>query len=139
MSDDLRSLPRGIETVLLVEDEPAVRRSVALVLREQGYTVLEASNGVQALNVAEEQTGEPVDLLLTDVVMPLMGGRELCSKMRDRYPTTKVLYTSGYPGDDIVEGELVKPGTGFLEKPFTPVALAEMVRDVLTPAEAASG
>ena len=139
MSDDLRSLPRGIETVLLVEDEPAVRRAVALVLREQGYTVLEASNGIQALNVAEEQAGEPVDLLLTDVVMPLMGGRELCSKMRDRYPATKVLYTSGYSCNDIVEGELVEPGTGFLEKPFTPVALAEMVRDILTPAEAASG
>ena len=100
------------------------------VLREQGYTVLEASNGVEALDVASRYAEGNIDLLLTDVVMPLMGGAALAKHIKERSPATLVLYTSGYIGDTVVRrGELEE--AELLNKPFTPTALAHRVREVL--------
>ena len=130
--EDADSMPRGIETVLLVEDEPTVREVAARTLRHQGYTVLEANDGYHALNVTEERADGPIDLLLTDVVMPLMGGRELAAKLRSRRPETKVLYTSGYIGDAIIQHDVLEPDTEFIGKPFTPAGLAQKVRAVLS-------
>ena len=124
-------LPRGEETVLLAEDEEKVRGVVARVLREQGYTVLEARNGGEALRVAEGQNGNVIDLLLTDVVMPLLGGKELADRLRQLHAVKRVLYTSGYADPALDDNGLMGPSAGFLRKPFTPAALAKRVREVL--------
>ena len=131
MRDDSGYLPSGKETVLLVEDEPAVRGAAAETLRRQGYKVLEASNAVDALNTADEFDSNQIHLLLTDMVMPLMGGALLGEKFKGLYPQATVLYTSGYT-DDALVGPGVRRSLGeFLEKPFTPGDLARKVRDVL--------
>ena len=131
-------LPIGRETLLLVEDEQAVRDVASEVLREQGYTVLEVSNGVEALDVASRYLEGHIDLLLTDVVMPLMGGAALAKHMRERSPDTRVLYTSGYIGDTVVRrGEL--EDTELLNKPFTPTALAHRAREVLDAVPSGAG
>ena len=96
-----RELPRGRETVLLVDDTVVVRESTSQVLREQGYLALEAGNGQEALRLVQEHQGEPIHLLLTDVVMPLMGGKELARHLAVTHPETKVLYVSGYPDEEI--------------------------------------
>ena len=121
----------GSETVMVVEDETAVLTVVCEVLRVQGYTVLEASNGYQALWLAHEHSEERIDLLLTDLVMPLMGGKELAEQFKAEHPETKVLYFSGYP-DDVGFGQ-VGPDEriSLLEKPFTPASLAREVRHAL--------
>lgn len=126
-----RSLPHGNETVLLVEDEPLVRRFAYRVLREQGYTVLEAANGDDALRVVQEFTGEEIHLLFTDVVMPQMGGKELADQLKLLRPNIKVLFTSGYTDNAIVHHGVLNPGFSFLEKPFSPTDLAYKVREVL--------
>ena len=128
---DLRVASEGTETVLLVEDEPSVRWLAGLVLRQQGYAVLEASNGAEALRVVRQHGGENIQLLLTDIIMPEMGGRELADRLLAQFPETKVTYTSGYP-----EGALVQhsgPGDGILvlQKPYAPAIIAEKVREVL--------
>ena len=94
------NLPEGTQRVLLVEDEPLMRDVTSKVLREQGYTVLEAPNGLGALRIAEAHANEEIHLLLTDVVMPLMGGRELAERLKGQRPEMAVLYTSGYGRDD---------------------------------------
>jgi len=117
------------ETVLVAEDEPALRALVALVLREHGYTVLEAGSGDEALRVAARHDG-PLDLLLTDVVMPGMGGPELAAALRARQPGVRTLFVSGYP--DREEGGAAPLDTGeFVPKPFSPEALVRKVRHVL--------
>jgi signal transduction histidine kinase len=120
--------PRGTETVLLVEDEPSVRRLVRGVLNGCGYTVLEAADGADALRVAETHPG-PIHLLLTDVVMPGMGGPELAGRLAARRAELRVLYISGYP--DGGPGAALQPGAALLGKPFSPEALAVRVRAVL--------
>ena len=125
------SLPKGRENVLLVEDEETVRGMAARVLREQGYTVVEAENGGDALRVAEEFGEQSIDLLLTDIVMPLMGGRELASQLVARSAVSRVLYTSGYTDAAVVQDGALEPGVKFLPKPFTPDALARQVREAL--------
>jgi CheY-like chemotaxis protein len=123
-------IQRGTETVLLVEDEPLVRDIAKSALSDQGYQVLEAENGEEAVAVAREH-GAPIELVLTDVVMPKMGGRELVEQLRKVRPSIRVLYMSGYTAASIDEQDVVEPGTSFLRKPF---ALAEMlgkVREVL--------
>ena len=110
-------LPRGSETVLLVEDEEQVRELAARVLRQQGYTVLQASNGVEALSIASRHADGEIDLLLTDVVMPLIGGRELSIKLRDIHPNVRVIYTSGYTDEAVIRHGMLKPGTDFVQKP----------------------
>ena len=121
--------PTGTETVLIVEDDPDVRRVTAIALRRFGYTVLEASNGDEALRLARAPSGREVDLLLADLVMPLMGGRELASRLRQLRPELKVLYTSGYPSD--MAPRTPDLGAGFMQKPYLPSNLAHKVREVL--------
>jgi PAS domain S-box-containing protein len=124
-------LPRGRETVLLVEDEPSVRDLAHRLLNQQGYKVLEAANGEEALRVVQEHNGEEIHLLLTDVVMPQMGGKELAEKLETLRPDIKVLYTSGYTDDAIVHQGILEHGTYFLQKPFSLQTLSHKVREVL--------
>lgn len=112
--------PHGNETVLLVEDDQDVREVAAGVVRHHGYTVLEAGDGGEALYVVESRNDRQVDLLFTDVVMPLMNGRELATRLRDVLPEFKVLYTSGYTWEAINRMGRADPGGAFLEKPVTP-------------------
>jgi nitrogen-specific signal transduction histidine kinase/CheY-like chemotaxis protein len=121
----------GSETVLLVEDEPAVRKLTSEVLQNQGYRVLEATNGVEAVGVMEDDPGHRIDLLVTDVVMPAMGGRELAQRFRTSRPDGKVLYMSGYPDSMISRQGDVNLDGGFLQKPVTMVELARKVREML--------
>src|SRR5712691_8430531 len=123
------STVRGVETILLVEDEPAVRRLVSQMLQLTGYTVLEAANGPEALGLMDD-VGHSVDLLLTDVVMALMNGGTLAQSLSRRHPKMRVLFTSGYMDDTVVQ-EVVAMGAQFLPKPFTPDALTQKVREVL--------
>jgi CheY-like chemotaxis protein len=120
----------GTETVLVAEDEPVVRELTCKILRQRGYTVLEAEGGVQALALAKEHPGT-IHLLLTDVVMPEMGGPELAQRLRAARPGTLVLYMSGYTDDAILKHGALDTSTPFLQKPFTPWGLAARVRDVL--------
>jgi nitrogen-specific signal transduction histidine kinase len=120
----------GTETVLLVEDEPAVRALAARVLRNLGYTVLEAMNGTEGLGVAQAHTGQ-IDLLLADVVMPEVGGKALSEQLTSQYLTMRVLFMSGYTDNAIVHHGRLDEGVAFLQKPFTPAALARKVRAVL--------
>jgi CheY-like chemotaxis protein len=124
-------MPHGMETVLLVEDEPLVRRLAARVLRDQGYTVLEASNGEDALRLAHEHAADEIHLLLTDVVMPRMSGREVAEHLVKVRPRMIVLYTSGYTEDAIVHHGVMDDGVAFLQNPFKPDDLARKVRQVL--------
>ena len=126
---------RGTETVLLVEDEDGVRALVRQVLHKHGYNVLETRNAGEALLLCERHQGS-IDMLLTDVVLEQMGGRELAERLLKVRPEMKVLYVSGYADDAIVHHGVLKPGTCFLQKPFTTEALARKVRFVLdfTPA-----
>jgi two-component system, cell cycle sensor histidine kinase and response regulator CckA len=121
---------RGTETVLLVEDEAAVRSLLRDILESNGYVVLEASRAVEALE-ASQQHGGPIQLLLTDVVMPDVSGRKLADRLRTSRPEAKVLYMSGYTDTAIVQHGLLEPGVAFLQKPFTPDALSRKVREVL--------
>jgi CheY-like chemotaxis protein len=122
--------PRGTETLLLVEDQPELRRFVALQLREHGYHVLEAGDGGEALLAASRHDG-PLHLLLTDVVMPRMNGKELAERLKDARPAVRVLYMSGYTGDVITRNGLLEAGEMFIAKPFTPRSLAVKVREAL--------
>jgi two-component system cell cycle sensor histidine kinase/response regulator CckA len=121
--------PASIETILLVEDEPPVRRLARRTLHKNGFTVLEAGNGREALAVVEEHGGM-VHLLVTDVMMPEMGGRELAERLITVYPGLRVLFVSGYTEDgDVRQGG--RDGWHFLAKPFTQASLARKVREVL--------
>jgi PAS domain S-box-containing protein len=124
------SLPKGSETILLVEDELMVRNIARETLEMNGYKVLEAANGSEALSISGPY-GETIDLLLTDVVMPGMSGKELAGLLSSSRPETKVLYMSGYTEDAIVHHGVLEEGILFLEKPFVPDALALKVREVL--------
>ena len=126
-----RPLPRGRETVLLVEDERVVRDVAAKVLRQQGYTVLEAADGPEAIRLARGDVGQGVDLLFTDMVMPVMSGSDLADQLKESQPGIKVLYTSGYTGETISRTRSNERGTAFIDKPFTPAELAHKVRSVL--------
>jgi PAS domain S-box-containing protein len=120
----------GTETVLLVEDEDAVRALARRILETKGYRVLEASDGARAFEIVRAHSG-PIDLLLTDVVLPGAGGSEIAARIRELFPRVKVLYSSGYTDDGIVRRGLTERDSAFLEKPFTPNALARKVREVL--------
>ena len=121
---------QGTETVLLVEDAAAVRSVIHEALARQGYTVLEAPNGGEALAIAARHPG-PIHLLLTDVVMPGLSGRQLADQLARGRPDTKVLYTSGYTNDAVVRHGVLESGIAYLQKPFTLDGLARKVREVL--------
>ena len=127
--DDVR-ISEGTETILLVEDDEMVRKLVNKVLDNEGYRLLEAANGVAALSICA-QYEEPIHLLLTDVVMPEMSGRELANRLAAVRPELKVLYMSGYTDDVIVHHGVLDEGTEFIQKPFTPDVLARKIREVL--------
>jgi PAS domain S-box-containing protein len=120
----------GTETVLLVEDEPDLRELTRTVLAAKGYTVVEARNAEEAERLAESN-GAKIHLLLTDVIMPGISGRELAKRILARQPSMRVLYMSGYTYNVIAQGGTLERGVSFLQKPFTPSALVEKVRDVL--------
>jgi two-component system cell cycle sensor histidine kinase/response regulator CckA len=121
---------RGSETVLLVEDEESVRELIAEALKAQGYNVLVAGNGQEALALAAPANCR-IQLMITDVVMPGMSGRELATRLAESRPGTRVLYLSGYTEDAILHHGVLDPGTAFLQKPFSLDALACKVREVL--------
>ncbi len=124
-------LPRGTETILLVEDDPSLREMAATLLGRWGYTVLAAANGVEAMTLVHQQGRGHIDLLFTDVVMPQMSGNELADRVRALYPHTKILFTSAYTENAIVHQGVLDKGVALLQKPFTPSALARKVREML--------
>ena len=126
----VQPVPKGTETILLVEDEEQVRRIIREVLERLGYNVLSASNGEEALKLAEDQDTE-IHLLLTDVVMPQMSGRELAERLITMRPQLKVLYMSGYTDDAIVRHGLLEETLNFIQKPFDSASVARKVREVL--------
>jgi two-component system, cell cycle sensor histidine kinase and response regulator CckA len=128
------ALPRGTEAILLAEDEELVRRLAHRVLEAQGYSVRSAGSGKAALELAEN--GGRVDLLVTDVVMPGMSGRQLAEQLRTRQPDLKVLYLSGYTDDAVVRHGVLEQNVFFLQKPFSPAVLLGKVRAVLDSAVA---
>jgi signal transduction histidine kinase/ActR/RegA family two-component response regulator len=130
---DRNQLSEGNETVLLVEDEEMVREMAKEILEESGYQVLEAKHGHEALLIAEQHRGH-IHLMLSDVVMPQMSGRELAEQFAPLRKDMKVLYMSGYTDDAIVHHGVLDEGTAFIEKPFTPNALARKVRETLNTA-----
>ena len=120
----------GTETLLLVEDEAAVRAIARRMLEGQGYRVLEASGGAEALAVAARVAG-PIDLLITDVIMPEMSGRQLAEQLLAARPETRVLYVSGYTDNAISQHGVLAPNVEFLQKPFSNESLSAKVRQVL--------
>jgi two-component system cell cycle sensor histidine kinase/response regulator CckA len=122
--------PRGTETILLVEDEPRLRELARHVLQENGYTVLEAKSAMDALHISASY-GKPIHLLLTDVVMPEMGGRALAERLLPLHPSMKAIFMSGYTDDAVVRHGILHDQVNFLQKPFLPLALAQKVREVL--------
>src|SRR5450759_3551020 len=121
---------RGDETIMVVEDQADLRKLAQHILEGYGYQVLTAANGGEALLQAERHVG-PIQLMLTDVVMPRMTGRELADRLKPLRPAMKVLYTSGYTDNVVVHRGIVDLGVAYLQKPFTPIGLAAKVREVL--------
>jgi PAS domain S-box-containing protein len=131
LPDEVQALLQGSEAVLLVEDERLVRESASTILYAQGYSVFAASNGDEALRIVQARAGAPIDLLVTDMVLPGMGGKALVEQISRVYPNIKVLFISGYATDAITQHGRLEPGTNFLSKPFTRTAFARKVREVL--------
>ncbi|MCE9582813.1 MAG: response regulator [Planctomycetes bacterium] len=125
-----RDIPRGSETLLLVEDEPAVRKLACTVLRGKGYAVLEAGSGPEAIEIFMKQSDQ-IRLLVTDVVMPGLSGRDLHKRLIELKPNLPVLYVSGYTSNAIVHHGVLDQGINFLQKPFTAEGLARKIREVL--------
>jgi len=123
-------MPAGKETILLVEDEDGVRFLAHQVLAGCGYRVLDADNGQETLRVSSRHR-ERIDLVVTDVVMPRLGGREVVERLAGRHPGIRVLFLSGYTDDAVVRHGVLEAEVQFLHKPFSPAALARKVREVL--------
>jgi PAS domain S-box-containing protein len=126
------STPRGRETILVVEDQVEVRNFAVAALKGYGYHALQAANAAEALRICELER-ERIHLVLTDVVMPQMGGRELAAKLLEMRPEIKVLYMSGYTDDAIVHRGVIDEGASFIQKPFSPEELATKIREALGP------
>jgi two-component system cell cycle sensor histidine kinase/response regulator CckA len=129
--DKAAEILKGTETILAVEDEIEVRKLVAEILKGRGYRVIEASDGEEAIKVAQKNSGDKIHLLLTDVVMPGMSGRELAEILAPHHPGLKILYMSGYTDNAIVNHGVLEEGVNYIQKPFTLDALARKVREVL--------
>ena len=125
------ALPRGTETILLVEDDTSLREMASLLLQRLGYAVLVAANGAEALKLTQQPDTGRIDLLFTDIVMPQMDGKDLSNRVLAIHPETKVLFTSAYTETAIVHQGVLDPGVSLLQKPFTPAALALKVRELL--------
>jgi len=123
--------PRGTETVLIVEDEAALRRMSAMMLENQGYTVLQAASGEEGLRAANENRGQPIAIVITDVVMPQMGGKAMAQSLKKTHPQMKVLFTSGYAEDALENDKDLDPSVAFLPKPYTLLGLTHKVREIL--------
>jgi len=128
--EGVRDIPRGDETILVVEDEETVRGLAVRLLKSQGYKVLEAPDGGKAFLLCENYK-ERIDLILTDVVMPGMSGREMVDRIKQIYPEMKAIYMSGYTDNTVVHHGVLDQGIEFLQKPFTLEMLARKVREAL--------
>ena len=126
---DASDMPTGAESILIVEDDPAVRRLAVVILRNCGYKIQESNNAFEALEAIRRNPR--FDLVLTDVIMPQMSGKELSDKIRIQYPQIKILLMSGYTDDALAHHGVLDEGLLFLEKPFSPIKLARKVREVL--------
>jgi CheY-like chemotaxis protein len=124
------NLPHGNETILVVEDEGEVRKLAVKILKGQGYRVLDASHGDEALQIHEKHNG-PIHLMLVDVVMPGMSGSELVKRLSPLHPETKILYMSGYTDDAIVHHGVTAKGVNYIQKPFTIEGVTRKVREVM--------
>jgi CheY-like chemotaxis protein len=127
----------GSESILLAEDEPAVRAIVARSLREYGYSVIEARDGVHAVELAEAAAAAP-DLVIADIVMPGMGGKQLALEFQARWPGIPILFMSGYTGMDAIRRGLLDEGKEFMQKPLEPEAVAKKIRQILDARKAPS-
>jgi two-component system, cell cycle sensor histidine kinase and response regulator CckA len=125
-----RKTTRGTETILLVEDDEMVRNLVRETLEREGYRLLDAADPTEARRIADNYK-DAIHLLITDVVMPKVSGRELAEQLTRRRPDVKVLYMSGYTDNAVVNGALLEKDVAFLQKPFTPTTLTQKVREVL--------
>jgi CheY-like chemotaxis protein len=117
-------------TILVVEDEDAVRRLTVSILRAEGFQILEAANGGEAMAVVDRHKN-PIDLILTDVILPGITGPELARQLTERMPSAKVLYTSGYPASAITSYGIVPGELAFLQKPYSPQLLVARIREIL--------
>jgi CheY-like chemotaxis protein len=124
------TLTRGGETLLLVEDEETVREMTASILRECGYNVLEAAHGMEALDIVGTCECD-ISLLITDVIMPGMNGREVVDRLRVELPHLGVLYISGYTEEAVAQHGVLSPDAAFMSKPFSPATLTSKVREIL--------
>lgn len=124
------SMPHGTETILLVEDDVPVRATAARILTNQGYRIIEAGDAGIALEILKKN-GDPIQLMITDVVLPGIGGRELAEQVAVIRPDIRILYVSGYTDDVILQHKLVERDVTLLQKPFTASSLSAKVRDVL--------
>jgi CheY-like chemotaxis protein len=131
VASKIEKAAEGHETILLVEDEALVREACAIALRNYGYNVLEASNGTEAVRIVEANIESGIDLLMTDVVMPFMGGVELSKKVVDAVPNIKILFASGYSDDQALRDGLITKHHRFIQIPFTPIVLTVIVREIL--------
>jgi two-component system, cell cycle sensor histidine kinase and response regulator CckA len=129
---------QGTETVLIVDDEESVRRLTGDLLRSQGYRCLEAAGAKEALELASSHR-EPIHLVIADVVMPGMSGLELSQRLASVHPESRVLFISGYSGDEVIRRGLLRPGLPFLEKPFPSESLFSMTRHLLDRKPGGSG
>ena len=130
LRDEVRKIEPGSETIMVVEDNQAVRDLAVRILERAGYEVIWAAGAKTALEQAGSHTG-PIHLLLTDVIMPHISGSELAQRLTQIRTDTKVLYMSGHTDDSIVDHGVLDPGTAFIQKPFSPWSLARRVRQVL--------
>ena len=127
---------KGTATILVAEDHPEVRKFTVSALRSYGYRVIEADNSEHVLGLINRERGR-VDLIVTDVVMPDLGGREMVAVVRNRWPHVKVLFMSGYSEDAVLLHGVLEENSTFIEKPFTPGQLASKVQELLIQSESA--
>ena len=133
-----RTGPQGPATILLVEDEAALRSLMRRILERSGYVVLEAEHGAQALEKCESHAGA-IDLVVSDIVMPTMGGQEMAGRLREIRPNSRLLFVSGFTDDEVMQQGIIIPGSSYLQKPFSPASLIAKIGEMLREPETGSG